>query len=128
MIQPWPKIVEHYEQYLAVQPSLRGLATVARFIDESPLAGGLHAWTSMHTLCIVQTEVSYPYQGPMLVVSAAAANQIEFRYADTPDKTKQWHRTVDPDQAVERLLSFLDQLRWFPVDVLESLGYRRVQE
>jgi hypothetical protein len=103
------------------------MAALVRFVGDSPLSQGLFAWTSMHNLCIVQTEVTYPYNGPMLVLSPTAGNQIEFRYADSPDESKQWHRTVDTDQAVGRLLSFLDQLRWFPAEVLKPLSHRTVE-
>lgn len=51
----------------------------------------------MFDLCIVQTEVSYPDDGPCpsLRVSPISEHQIEFRYIDTHDKAKQWHRTVE---------------------------------
>jgi len=75
----------------------------------------------MFDLCIVQTEVTYPYNGPLLRVSPVSENQLEFRYEDTWDKAKQWHRTIDAEDAMPQLLRFLDQLRWFPRDVLESL-------
>ena len=83
---------------------------------------GLFGWTSMLDLCIVQTEVSYPYDGPLLRLSPVSDHQIEFRYIDTHDKAQQWHRTVDAEQALPRLIKFLDQLRWFPADVLASVG------
>jgi hypothetical protein len=120
MTQPWPQIVAHYEDYSGEQRSIRALARLARRISESPVAKGLFAWTSMFDLCVVQTPVSYPYDGPRLRIAPVSEDRIEFRYLDTLDKAKQWHRTVDADQALPRLVKFLDQLRWFPVDVLES--------
>jgi len=47
---------------------------------------------------------------------------IEFRYIDTYDKSKQWHRTAEADPAWARLIKFLDQLGWFPANVLEPLS------
>jgi len=122
MTQPWPKIVARYEDYKGEQESIRALARLARQISEGPLAKGLFAWTSMFDLCIVQTPVSYPYDGPLLRISPISADLIEFRYLDTFVKAKQWHRTEDTDQAPARLVKFLEQLRWFPAEVLESLG------
>jgi hypothetical protein len=122
MTQPWPQIVAHYADYSGEQRSIRALAGLARQISESPLAKGLFAWTSMFDLCIVQTPVSYPYDGPLLRITPVSEDRIEFRYLDTLDKAKQWHRTVGADQALPRLIKFLDQLRWFPADVLESLS------
>jgi hypothetical protein len=85
------------------------------------LAGGLFAWTSMHDLCIVQRPERYPYDGPVLRVSPVSEGQLEFRYEDTRQRGKQWHRTVDAAEAMPRLLKFLDQLRWFPAETLDSI-------
>lgn len=43
-------------------------------------------------------------------------------YIDTYDKAQQWHRTVEAEEALPRLFKFLDQLRWFPAEVLKSIG------
>jgi hypothetical protein len=72
----------------------------------------------MFDLCITQTEVTYPYDGPLLRVSPLPDGQIEFRYEDTHDKQKQWHRIVDPTKAMPQFIKFLDQLHWFPREVL----------
>jgi hypothetical protein len=122
MTQPWDQIVARYKDFKGEHRSIRALETLARLISESALSKGLFAWTSMFDLCIVQTPVSYPYDGPWLRISPISENQVEFRYLDTFKKTEQWHRTVDADQAWPRLIKFLDQLRWFPADVLESLS------
>jgi hypothetical protein len=122
MTQPWDQIVAHYKDFKGEHRSIRALETLARLISESELSKGLFAWTSMFDLCIVQTPVSYPYDGPWLRISPISEDQVEFRYLDTFEKTDQWHRTVDADQVWPRLIKFLDQLRWFPVDVLESLS------
>ena len=122
MTLPWPQIVARYEEYTGDVRSIRALERLARQISQSPLANGLFAWTSMFDLCIVQTPVSYPYDGPWLRIAPIGEDRIEFRYLDTFEKTQQWHRTVGVDQAWPRLIKFLDQLRWFPADVLESLS------
>jgi hypothetical protein len=102
------------------RPSLCALAALARRIDTSQLAAGLFAWTSLFDLCIVQGPVSYPYNRPFLRLSPVSGDQIEFRYVDTWNEAKQWSRKVDCAQVGSRLLNFLDQLRWFPKEVLES--------
>ena len=122
MTKPWPEIVNHYDAVGDDSRSIQALATVARRIAETALSGGLFGWTSMLDLCVVQTEVSYPYNGPLLRISPVSNDQLEFRYEDTSDKAKQWHRTVDADEAIPRMLRFLDQLRWFPVGVLNSVA------
>jgi hypothetical protein len=122
MTQPWPAIIAHYQKQQRGWRSILALETIATFIGESPLAVGLFAWTSMDDLCIVQQDVRYPYNGPLLRLSPVSEDRLEFRYEDTGDKLKQWHRIVDAGDSVPRLLTFLDQLRWFPETMLESLG------
>ena len=122
MTQPWDQVVARYEDFKGEHRSIRALETLTRRIRESSLSKGLFAWTSMFDLCIVQTPVSYPYDGPWLRISPISADQVEFRYLDTFEKAQQWHRTVDADQVWPRLIKFLDQLRWFPADVLDSLS------
>jgi hypothetical protein len=122
MTRPWPAIIAHYQTYdLGGWRSIQALETIATFVNETPLAAGLFAWTSMHDLCIVHQEVRYPYNGPRLRVSPVSENRLEFRYEDTGVESKQWHRIVDPEDGVPRLLLFLDQLRWFPEAVLKPL-------
>ncbi len=121
MTKPWPEIIARYDDHKGAERSIRTLGTLARRIGESPLATGLFAWTSMFDLCIVQTEVTHPYDGPFLRLSPNSEDQIELRYVDTLNKGKQWHRTVDAEHAFARLIKFLDELRWFPSEVIERL-------
>jgi hypothetical protein len=86
---------------------------LSRHIAHSSMASGLYAWTSMWDLCIAQTEVSYPYDGPYLRVSPLFDGRIELRYLDTPEKEKQWHRVVPAKDAMARLLRFFNDLHWF---------------
>jgi hypothetical protein len=67
----------------------------------------------MMDLCITQTPVAYPYKGPYLRISPKSNDAFEFRYIDTWDEKKQWHRNVPPDEAVERLERFVAALHWF---------------
>jgi hypothetical protein len=122
MTQPWLQIVARYDAFEGEHKSIRALGALAQRISQSPLANGLHAWTSMFDLCIVQIPVSHPFHGPFLRISPITEDRIEFRYVDTFEKDKQWHRIVDTTQTWSRLIRFLDQLRWFPADVLQTLN------
>jgi hypothetical protein len=122
MTRPWHEVVARYEDYKGEHRSIRALGTLAQRISQSPLAQGLFASPHMFDLDILQREVSYPYDGPFLRLSAITNDQIEFRYVDTWDKAKQWHRTVDADEAWARLIGFLDQLRWFPAELLAGMN------
>jgi hypothetical protein len=122
LTKSWKEIIAAYQGHPGDWRSIHAPSGLARRIDGSPLASGLFAWTSMFDLCIVQTEVSdYPYNGPLVRVAPASSDRLEFAYEDTRDRAKQWRRSVDADDAFLRLLKFLDQLRWFPADVLKSL-------
>lgn len=66
----------------------------------------------MFDLCITQTEVTYPYNGPYLRVSPMHDGLIEFRYIDTFQTDRQWHREVAGNEVIPRLSKFLAQLHW----------------
>jgi hypothetical protein len=116
--KPWPMIVAHYAAHAERDPAMRAMFALVQRIESGPLAKGLCGWTSMFDLCITQKEVTYPYDGPFLKISPLADGRIEFRYIDTYHKDKQWHRSVEASDAIPRLLKFLDQLRWFPTELL----------
>ena len=119
MNQPWPTIVARYALYTGDNAAIHEMLALAKRIATGPLAKGLYAWTSMFDLCVTQTEVEYPYDGPYLKVSPLPDGRVEFRYLDTRDHEKQWHRTVDAKDALPRMLSFLGQLHWFSVEQLQ---------
>jgi hypothetical protein len=117
--QPWSKIVARYEEdFVGESASIPAMLVLSRRIANSHLATGLYGWTSMFDLCITQTEVVHPYYGPYLKVSPLLSGVVEFKYIDTYDERKQWHRAVEPKDVVPRLLKFLEQLRWFPAESL----------
>lgn len=112
MNKPWSQIVARYQEYQGKAASIRALLKLSQYICNSNLKQGLYAWTSMFDLCITQTEVTYPYDGPFLRLSPTQDDQVEFRYIDSWKTEDQWHRTVAPEEVIPRLLKFLDQLRW----------------
>lgn len=118
MNKPWPDIVARYQEYEGDDIAIQGLITLTQRISDSHLSQGLYAWTSMFDLCITQTEVKYPYNGPYLCVSPKQDGHIEFRYIDTMQTEKQWHRTVATEDAIPCLLKFLNQLCWFSTETL----------
>ncbi len=119
MTRPWDDIVDFYREYQHIPPRA-ALKDLTENIAQSRLVEGLFAWTSMADLCIVQQEVSYPYDGPYLRVSPASEEELEFRYVDTRDTKKQRVRVVPAEAAWGRLLAFLKQLQWFPDLELQS--------
>jgi hypothetical protein len=89
------------------------MVQLIREIGSSRYKEDLFAWTSEFDLCIVQTPVTYPYDGPYLKISPFKDGQLEFRYIDTPMEAKQWRRVVAGADAFARLERFLEQLHWF---------------
>ena len=112
MTRPWPEIAAHYEGAPA-EPSIQALGSLARRISYSHLSDGMYAWVSMWDLCIVQTEVSYPYNGPYLCITPTAGDKLTFRYVDTAESRKQWTREVPSGAAWDQFMAFLRQLHWF---------------
>jgi hypothetical protein len=116
MIRKWGEIAKVYSDRsgkIHAFPSTTSMSKLVIAIERSPYATGLFAWTSMNDLCISQTYVEYPYDGPYLRIAPKENDQIEFRYVDTKVEKKQWRRTVDGVEAFVRLESFLEQLNWF---------------
>jgi hypothetical protein len=113
LVRPWGEIRQFYADLAASSSTFSSMLTLVSEIEQSKYATGLFGWTSMHDLCIVQTPVNHPYNGPYLRISPIAQGTLEFRYLDTAIENKQWHRTVDTSKAFARLERFIDQLHWF---------------
>lgn len=113
LTKPWSAIARQYAESSTVDSSVAAICALVRHIEDSELSNGLFGWTSMFDLCITQTRVDHPYLGPYLRVKPLFNGQVEFRYLDTPDGAKQWHRTVPAEDSIPRLHSFLAQLHWF---------------
>ena len=113
MTKPWVRIRSFYEELPRGVPALDSMRNLVEEIVKSRYVSDIYAYTSMQDLCIVQTEVAYPYDGPRLVISPLGDGRVEFRYIDTYIKAKQWHRTVDGKDAFARLEKFFSQLHWF---------------
>jgi hypothetical protein len=118
MVRPWNEIVRFYDKLLQKgwgnAKSIPSMSNLVREIEKSPYAMGLFPWTSHTTLCIAQTYVEYPYNGPYLRITPLANDKIEFRYVDNIwFKEKQWSRIVAGVDAFARLDGFVRQLHWF---------------
>ncbi len=112
MTRTWQDIKQTYEEFVSYGLKLQPMVRLIERIQQSHLKN-LFAWTSMHDLCVVQTEAEYPYDGPYLRISPRFDGTLEFRYYDTPNKERQWHRVVAEDDAFDRLVRFADELHWY---------------
>ena len=118
MSEPWANIVATFGQKRmlgddAFRTALAGIEQVAILISEGALRHSLFGWTSMHDLCVQQTDTP-PYAGPYLRLSPLPSGMIEFRYIDTAVADRQWQRIVTAVAAPAQLSSFLNQLGWTP--------------
>ncbi len=116
MSEPWANIVEKFRELRSLENdafrvATSGIEQIASSVAEGPLKGALFGWTSMHDLCIQQSDVR-PYSGPYLRISPLSSGSVEFRYIDTAIAHRQWQRVEPANRAVERLQMFLEQLRW----------------
>jgi hypothetical protein len=94
MTRPWADIADFYRWLVKGGMSIGANVRLVEQVEGSCYARGLHAWTSMHDLCIVQVPCTFPYDGPYLRISPRFDGTIEFRYIDTPFYEKQWRRVV----------------------------------
>lgn len=116
MTRPWDEIEKTIEEHLEHDLKLGFMLDFVREIKSSKYVTGLYAWTSMFDICIVQNEVTYPYDGPQLRVSPKFNGKVEFRYIDTYIKEKQWKRVVNENEVFPMLEKFIDQLHWYVKD------------
>jgi hypothetical protein len=112
LIKPWPAIVERYEQSSSDQGSMQAMLALTRYIAGSDISGRLHGWVSQFDLCIVDSEVTFPYLGPHLRVCPMPVNQIELRYINPQDKDAQWHLGSDLGDVVPNFIAALERLQW----------------
>jgi hypothetical protein len=113
MIRPWSDVRRFYIDLAQNAPGLSSMATLVEQIEASPTLSRLYAWTTMASLCIAQTPMTSPTDGPYLIISADPKGSVDFRYLDTMTAAKQWHRVVPGELAFSRLERFADQLHWF---------------
>ena len=109
----WKSVLTFFDERAADNAILEPMRALAHELANTTYAAALHPWTSMHDLCISQTEPTYPQDSPYLRISLASPFEMEFRYIDTGDPQRQWHRTESPARAIARLEGFFDQLNWF---------------
>lgn len=113
MTESWADILTRYNGLVAAGWSVGSMVQLVEKISSSRYAEGLFAWSSMQDLCIVQTRVEYPYNGPFLRITPIENDKLEFRYEDNQLRDKQWHRTVAGSEGFGRLERFIEQLKWF---------------
>jgi hypothetical protein len=131
MRQSWDDIVAKYRELRETwtgpaQEAAAGIEHVATLIADGPLRSILFGWTSMHDLCIQQTDVP-PNSGPHLriipensMLSTRYSGMVELRYVDTMARDRQWARVVSPGHAPGIFVRFLTHLRWAP-ELIESV-------
>ena len=110
---PWTGVLTFFDERAAENAYFEPMRALAHDLANSTYGPALHPWTSMHDLCISQTEPRYPQAFPHLRIGLKSPSEIKFRYIDTGNQQRQWHRTESPAQAIERLETFFDQLNWF---------------
>jgi hypothetical protein len=116
MSEPWAGIVAALQSKRklgsdAFQAGMGAVERLATMIASGPLSGTLFGWTSMHDLCVQQTDAQ-PYLGPYLRISPLLSGMVEFRYIDTGIVEHQWQRIVEPEAAAAQMTMFLEQLCW----------------
>lgn len=118
LIQPWPKILEHYaelasyDQRNQVGSSRISMYKLVQEMIDRGYADHFYAWTSMHDLKIVQLPVLYPFDGPFLLISPQSPDILEFCYVDSVFRKPDWRRRVAGSDGLRRFENFLLQLHW----------------
>jgi hypothetical protein len=115
MVEPWPDIAARYFRKFApsepFQAAYDSVGALSAEIERTWLRDQIFGWTSMHDLCVQQTD-HQPYTRPHLRISPRRSGEVHFRFIDTPIVARQWHRVVVPDAVASRFARFLDDLKW----------------
>ena len=116
MAHAWTDIIDRLSRYRVdnelFAAAQDGVLRVAEHIASNSRYATLFGWTSMHDLCVQQTDVA-PFSGPYLRLSPLDSGTIVFRYDNMHPWLKDWRREVPADAAIDRLEAFFAQLRWF---------------
>jgi len=110
--KPWKDIAAFYRDLVDRGMQIQGMLHLTQQIEASHYAAGVFGETSMHDICVMQTDGAF-WEGPYLRISPRFDGTVEFRYIDTHVSARQWHRIVKDDDAFARLVGFFDQLHWF---------------
>jgi hypothetical protein len=95
-------------------PADQAIADLCEYIESRPIRSGVHGWQSHRNLCIAQRPVSYPYDGPYLLIFGHEADStVEFRLVDTHVEERQWSRRDPADSIIHRFKHTMRQLDWF---------------
>lgn len=132
MIRRWHLIAEYIRQSRKhfrderLASAMKGIEILADFIASNSLRHVLFGWISMYDLCIKETSIDPCYSGAHLRISPLSSGFVEFRYLDTTIRERQWARLESPECVIERLRSFLEQIHWntIPLVDLESSRYQ----
>jgi hypothetical protein len=114
--QPWNEITRFYRSLSEANPFFRPMMTLAEQIETSRYAQGLFAWTSMHTLCIAQTEEPNSNKEVLRISldTREGALVLDFQEtASTLPKYQHWIRRCSPSEGFSRLEQFLRLKKWF---------------
>lgn len=114
LTRPWSVLAADYRTREKGLPTVQALADLCEYIEARPIRSGVHAWTSMWDLCIVQKPVTYPHHGPYLrILPLETVGVVEFRLIDTYRRDRQWSRCEPPEQVIDRFKHTMRQLNWF---------------
>ena len=116
MLQSWPEIERFYEELEVAADdgefrfAVRAIGQIANRIARGDFGASLFGWTSMHDLCVQQTNIA-PFAGSFLRISPKF-EAVEFRLMDTEIQSRQWSRLVPPTEAISTFKTFFEDLRW----------------
>jgi hypothetical protein len=109
--RPWSEIAEHYRDLVEHDWDMRPMLRLVEQMTASDYATGIHATTSVSTLCIAQT-AEFEFDKEMLRVYLRQGRFI-FEYRESPYSINTWKKECENDQGFETFQHVVSQLGWF---------------
>lgn len=114
--RPWQEIAEFYGSLAKKDSFFEPMARLTQQIATSKYTMGLHAWTSMHTLCITQTPEPDLDKEVLRIHRDVRDGTLVFDFQETSStlpKYENWIRRCSPEEGFTRFERFLNLKKWF---------------
>ncbi len=109
--QTWDKIADFYRDRVEHGMDMLPMLRLVEEIAASRYAHGLHAITSMFTLCLSQ-HPDFEYGHNMLRIDFADGRFV-FRYSESPYARKEWQKECGRGEGYATFEHVMGRLKWF---------------
>lgn len=122
--ESWESVTRRFRGVAESNASFRPMLELVEKIGASKYASGLYPWTSMHTLCISQTQEADSDKEVLRISRDPHTGNLIFDFQETGStlpKYQHWIRRCPPEEGFSRFERFVKLKAWF-VDYTQGLN------